>query len=199
MRDGLRIFFKNHPYRGSHLPVLFKFLSITTGPVLELGGGMYSTPFLHWQCYHTKRRLVTYDDNRAYADYLLQFADPNFHQVIIADSYDSLDLSEPWSIAFVDNSPDVRRAQDIVRLAHADYVIAHDADDWHEKKYQYQTILPLFRFRWRYTSAIPSTLVLSNRFPFGPDNTLGSTPALVVDPFLRSKRVIKRKLVRRHQ
>ena len=35
---------------GSHLPVLIHLMNHTTGDVLELGTGLYSTPYLHHAC-----------------------------------------------------------------------------------------------------------------------------------------------------
>jgi hypothetical protein len=185
---GLTIFAKNAPLRGSHLPVLFKMLSVTSGAVLELGGGMYSTPFLHWACFHDGRRLVTVEQDRRYERYLMQFSDPTFHQVIFVNSYDDFDLSESWSVAFADHSPCERRVVDIARLTHADYVVAHDADGW-TKGYDYPSIFPLFKYQWRYVKTRPSTIVFSNKFPFDARNTLGEARP--------SSRRLVRKMVRK--
>lgn len=47
----------------THLAVLMEAVRRTAGPVLELGVGLYSTPVLHWLCYPTNRRLVSYDSD----------------------------------------------------------------------------------------------------------------------------------------
>ena len=41
----------------SHLPVLIKLMAMTSGDVLEVGTGIYSTPFLHWACFSQGRNL----------------------------------------------------------------------------------------------------------------------------------------------
>src|SRR5512137_2346451 len=116
---------KSKPNRGSHLPVLMKLISITSGPVLELGCGMYSTTYLHWACYPTKRRLVTCESKSEWMDFARQFA-TDFHEIKFVPDWDLLDLKEPWSIAFVDSDPDEKRIDEIMKLTHAEYVVAHD-------------------------------------------------------------------------
>ena len=51
---------------GSHLPILIKLVGETTGDILELGIGLYSTPFLHWSCFPNKRKLVSYESAEGY-------------------------------------------------------------------------------------------------------------------------------------
>lgn len=157
---GDQIFRKFRPARGSHLPVLIKLLSITTGPVLEMGGGMYSTPFLHWACYESKRRLVTLENNPHFMRFLGAFQS-DYHDVRLVKDYAEADLSEPWAVAFVDHAPDEKRYLDILRLTHAEYVVAHDAENSAEKKYQYSKVHPFFSYRWKY-NAQPKTAVFSN-------------------------------------
>jgi hypothetical protein len=152
---------KSGPERGSHLPVMVKLLSITDGPVLELGGGMYSTPMLHWLCYPTRRPLVTIDNNRRYQDFLMQF-DKEHHRVLMVDDYKAVDLSPPWSVVLVDHSPETERVGTITRLTHAEYVVAHDADNSMSRRYRYPSIYHLFKYRWKYTGARPKTAVFSN-------------------------------------
>ena len=152
---------KSRPMRGSHLPVLMRLLPMTTGPVLELGCGIYSTQYLHWACYTKQRRLVTCENNPAYFGYADQFASRS-HEIRKVKEWSELDLSEPWSVAFVDHAPDEARWQDIARLTHAEYVVAHDAENRNERKYKFSTIHHLFKYRWKYSGAFPYTAVFSN-------------------------------------
>jgi hypothetical protein len=126
---------KSHMYRGSYLPILMKLLPITTGPILELGCGNFSTPFLHWSCHPTKRRLVTYENNKNYYNIFLAPIAGNkrnlqndFHEVHWVKTYDEVNYSEPWSIAFVDQDPGESRLESVVRLHHAEYVVVHDTE-----------------------------------------------------------------------
>jgi len=153
---------RTQPRRGSHLPVLMKLIRSTWGPVLELGSGIYSTGFLHWACYPTKRRLVTYEANTDWYNFAKQFED-DFHEVHCISSYDDMDPTPDWSIAFVDHAPDGRRVEDIKRLAHSDFVVAHDAENKNDRKYRYSTIYRLFKYRWKYSEPIIHTIVFSNK------------------------------------
>ena len=38
---------------GTHLPVLMDIVSKTDGPILEIGTGVFSTPYLHWACFNS--------------------------------------------------------------------------------------------------------------------------------------------------
>ena len=154
-------FYKTQPMRGSHLPVLIKLMSITDGPVLEMGCGMYSTPFLHWACYPSKRELVTIETKPEYFDFIEQFK-TDYHKVWSTDDVSLVDLSGKWSVAFVDHAPDNLRWLDILRLSHAEYVVAHDADNATEGKYHYRRTHGEFLHRWKYSDAYPKTAVFSN-------------------------------------
>jgi hypothetical protein len=153
------------PNRGSHLPVLIKIVQMTTGPILELGCGIYSTTFLHWICFPTKRRLVTYENNKNYFDFLKSYEDSSFHEVntIPVNGWDSIDISEPWSIAFIDHSPDKRRGMEAKRLRHADYVVAHDTNNTHLKKQGYDKALGYFKYKWKFAEVYPNTSLWSNK------------------------------------
>lgn len=157
-RPHLRLY----PNRGSHLPVLMKIVNMTQGPILELGCGLYSTNPLHWACHSTKRRLVTYENNPDYFGFIKAYEN-DFHEVHCINDWSSIDISEPWSVAFVDHEPASRRAVEIKRLSHAEYVVAHDANNKDDRKYRYSTILKLYKYHLRYAGANPHTTIFSNK------------------------------------
>ena len=148
--------------RGSHLPILIKLMEITSGPVLELGTGLYSTSFLHWACFRPKRRLVSYENNSDYFYWLKSCAN-DYHEVNCIDDWDAIDISEQWSIAFVDHSPAARREHEIKKLLHADYIVAHDTENSEARKYGYHRILKLFKYRFKLGTR-PATSIFSNKF-----------------------------------
>lgn len=154
---------KTQPRRGSHLPVLMKLVQNTSGPILELGCGIYSTIYLHWTCYPMKRRLVTCENHPRYFDFLRQF-ECDFHEVKCVSSMDEVDVNFPWSVVLVDHSPEQERVKEIRRLTHADYVVAHDSENRSERKYRYSTIFNLFKYRYKYDGAYPHTTVFSNKY-----------------------------------
>jgi hypothetical protein len=154
---GLRF----NPKRGSHLPVLMKAVALTEGPILELGCGLYSTTPLHWACHVPKRKLVTYEGNPEFFDFLKAY-ETEWHEVHCIDDWDAIDISHPWSVAFVDHAPDGRRWQEVKRLLHAEYVVAHDSEGRNDRKYQFSKITPLFKYQFEYKGAFPHTSVWSN-------------------------------------
>ena len=147
----------------THFPVLMEAMRRTTGPVLELGVGLYSTPLLHWLCYPSGRKLVSYDSSVQWAhthrDYVR-----GAHELQYVNSFDDAPIEQPWDVAFVDHSPAERRAVDIRRLAPwAQYVVVHDTEGRLDKSYQFSDIYPLFKYRYEFNKAgTPYTTVLSN-------------------------------------
>jgi len=153
---------KSGPSRGSHLPVLIKLVQMTTGPILELGYGMYSTHYLHWACYPTNRTLVTYEGNAGWFEFAKQF-EREYHTVQYVTDWESLDLSTPWSIAFLDHEDD-RRVLEARKLVHAEYVVLHDADGATDRKRnpRYSSLRSVFKYHYQYCGPRPHTAVFSN-------------------------------------
>ncbi len=156
---------KTNPKRGSYMPVLIKLLNMTEGPVWEFGSGMYSTPFLHWYCFYQKRKLVTFEDHPEWREFAEQFK-RDWHDVVFVTDWDALELRTPVTIAFVDHDPitDRKRADDVDRLRHAEFVVCHDSENSCDHKYKYSKVLDLFKYRYKYKSAgLPYTSVFSNK------------------------------------
>ena len=148
---------------GTHLPVLIKVMKETNGDVLELGTGLYSTPFLHWVCYPTKRKLVSYDNNSEILKYMSQYQDNNFHEVNEIEDWDKIDIEKPWDVVLIDHSPDIRRGIETKRLANfAKYIVLHDSDPRNDSAYKYDEMYPLFKYRFDFNEVRPHTTVLSN-------------------------------------
>jgi len=132
---------------------------MTKGPVLELGSGFNSTPFLFWLCWDQKRKFVSYDNDLAWiakVDY----------PVIYIDDWNKTDIDNThWSVAIIDSRPGERRPIDAARLKDkADFIILHDSEPVNDKYYGYEKIYPLFKYRFNYTKVLPNTTVLSNFF-----------------------------------
>lgn len=147
---------------GSHLPVLIKIINLTTGPVLELGMGMFSTHYLHWACYENKRKLVSYDNSPDLLDWSKSFVN-DYHEVNFVENWDSIDLSGYWSVVLVDHAPTPRRRIEIAKLANfADYMVIHDSEPERNGRQKYSKIYPLFKYRKDFDRERPFTTVLSN-------------------------------------
>ena len=124
------------PHRGSHLPVLMKLLPMTIGPVVELGCGLFSTPFLHWACFAQKRPLLTFENNPDWLGFARLFEN-NYHKVVAVGDWDNVNFYHPISVALVDHGPDKRRWKEVVKLVNADFVVLHDAGNTHDRKYKF--------------------------------------------------------------
>lgn len=147
---------------GSHMPVLMKIFSLTNGPILELGTGLYSTPYLHFACLPTNRKLVSCDNDESW---IRNFKDyrTDFHEVNLIDDWGKLDTSGDWDIVLVDHGPDERRHIEAKRFANkAKYIILHDSNPEYDYLYKYSEIYPFFKYRFDNVSAHPNTTVLSN-------------------------------------
>ena len=146
----------------THMAPLTRAMALTDGPVLELGMGVASTIYLHYECQRQGRDLVSYENNAAWAEYFKPYAS-DAHSIRVVDSWWEAGVSKPWDVALVDHSPSERRVQEIARLAHfATYIIAHDSNGRWEKHYHYSTIYPLFRYRTDWTGDGRHAVVLSN-------------------------------------
>jgi len=154
------------PSEGSHIPVLIKVLSMSSGPVLELGTGLNSTPVIHWLCNESKRRIESYESSEMFylaaRNYRNDFH--GVHHVTQLGGWDNIDFeSIHWGVVFIDHAPGKRRVDEMIRLAnHADYVVVHDTEersDWH---YRYSKGFPEYKHRVDYIKAYPNTSILSN-------------------------------------
>ena len=151
-----------HLHWGSHLPVLIRLMEMTEGDVLELGTGLYSTPFLHYACLIQGRKLVSYENT---PEYFTTYKDYNcpWHQVIFVKDWKDAGIRRKWGLAFIDNAPEESRKDLALKIANWARVIAlHDGDPKVDKFTHYSEIIPLFRKNFNYTGQSPNTLVLSN-------------------------------------
>jgi len=148
--------------RGTFLPVLTKLVSMTEGPILELGMGFCSSPYLHWACY-PNRKLVSYENNPEYYGFAKSWND-DFHKVYCIDDWDNTEFDKhDWTIAFVDHSPGSRRGKDCMRLAHSDYIVIHDSENSNGRAYNLHKVFKNFKYRYKYTSIYPFTSIWSNK------------------------------------
>jgi hypothetical protein len=158
---------------GTHLPALMRALAATDDPVLELGMGLFSTPYLHYACLLAGRDLVSYENNAAWAKFFIDYGyECDTHTIRVVDDWADADVTPGpgnlWSVALVDHSPDEWRTKHITQLAHcARYVVIHDSNGKHERTYHYSTIYPLFRYRTDWTREARHAAVLSNFVDLG--------------------------------
>lgn len=153
----------------THLGPLIQAVNKTTGDILEMGMGIFSTPYLHYQSLVSKRNLTSYDNNpgwvkkfatSAFSSHLYQ---GKFHNLIYIDNWDDAKIEKPWDVALIDHSPSERRIVDIKRLANlAKYIIIHDSNPEFDREYHFNDIYPLFKYRTVWDKDNRNATVLSN-------------------------------------
>jgi len=142
----------------TYLPILMKLVSMADGPILELGTGIFSTPYLHWACFETKRKLVSYEEKQSYFEMVKQYI-CDYHMICM--DLDKID-GEHWSIILVDQYPASRKETIKKFVNSADYIVLHDSDEKYDEIYKYSEIYPLFKYRRDFDKVLPRTTVVSN-------------------------------------
>lgn len=154
---------------GTHLAPLIQAVNKTDGDILELGIGIFSTPYLHYQSLLSKRRLMSVDNE---AGWVKRFKSSTFsahryqgeyHDLLYVENFDDAPIDKPWDVALIDHSPSERRIVEIKRLSHlAQYIIIHDSTPQKDREYHYSTIYPLFKYKTDWTGDANPATVLSN-------------------------------------
>lgn len=158
---------------GTHMACLMAVATNSTGPILEMGAGDYSTPLLHAVCAKDKRYLLSTDTDKRW---LSHFADleTDWHELkhvkVYEDDWsrnpqpqlwDAIGGDKHWSIVFIDHRPGERRAFDIGRLRlNTDIFIVHDTE---HSGYHYEPLLSSFKYRYVDTRYSTYTTVVSDR------------------------------------
>lgn len=133
----------------SHRPLLLLALEETRGspqPVLEMGMGDGSTPYLHRYCAKEKRVLYSADNKREWAS---RFGDletmTGLHRVFYDPEWHVSDGR--YSVVLIDHAPEQQRHLDVQKLADtAQILVLHDTEP-QSPGYLYDRIWPLFRYR----------------------------------------------------
>jgi hypothetical protein len=151
----------------SHVSLLAGAITITSGPVLELGAGYGSTPLLHGLCGSLKRSLTTIESNKEWALKFLNYGRTwhNFRQVV--DFIDLPEYSQKWGLVFVDHGISEQRGHSVEKLKNADMLVVHDT--CFHFLYHYEPTLSEFKYRWDWKldnrdgqEYFPQTTVVSN-------------------------------------
>lgn len=151
-------------YYGTHLAPLIVAINKTKGPILELGTGFFSTPFLHYTATLGKRKLESYDNVNSWIKFFKVYEYQNeYHKLISVKDWDKIDIERPWDVVLVDHSPDERRIIEVKRLAsYAKYLIIHDSNGRFDVVYHYTRVYPLFKYKTDWTQEDRHSTVLSN-------------------------------------
>jgi hypothetical protein len=136
----------------------------TTGDVLEIGTGVFSTPFLHYQCMLSNRKLVSYENCKEWMQFFIDYKYQNEnHEVNFVEDYKDAKIEKYWDVVLVDQTPDTSRIETVKRLADlAKIIVIHDSNDKMDNIYHYSEIYPLFKYKTVWDKDSNHATVLSN-------------------------------------
>jgi hypothetical protein len=111
--------------------MLVKYLLQTTGDVIELGSGNYSTPILHEITAHQGRRLETIDNNKDWLKLFKHF-ESSLHTIQFIRRWNRFQPTKQYGLAFVDHAdppthPRWLQVEKLLPLAQT--IIIHDTED----------------------------------------------------------------------
>jgi hypothetical protein len=155
---------------GSHLHPLLKCALATSGRVLEIGCGEWSTPVIRAYCLATQREFVSAESRAEWADAI----NSQLGDVVRLDLSGDIDAlaAGPWSVVLVDHDPARERAREAAKFARsAEFVLVHDCE-LGQIADSLAPLLGLWKFREVYTAnGTPHTMILSNtrKLSFGYD------------------------------
>ena len=151
----------------THMPLLLACLRHTTGPVLEIGSGWFSTPLV--AAFATDRLVRTIESNPDWYDRISRVATyqpitRHRHQILFVPDYDDAPiLDHEWSVVLLDHEPPPRRGHDAQRLRdHCQLMIGHDSE---HPDYGYGPVFDTFKYRFTLSSIFPWTTVVSDTDP----------------------------------
>jgi len=154
------ITFKNPKHWSTHMPLLIKAVQATQGTVVEVGGGVFSTPLLHWLCKMQGRRLITYENEAQFMAFSKEFQSEK-HSVRLIEDWDAMDFRSKRGVVFIDHHPEFRRGLDAIRFKDsADIIVMHDTE--RPEKYNYNGVWEHFKYVQHYRDAKPWTSMVSN-------------------------------------
>jgi hypothetical protein len=148
-----------HLLWGSHLPPLAACLGATSGPVLEIGSGIFSTPVLHAYCRGAGRVFISVEEHPQWVEKMRDFG-------VRFLEYDKLgELPRlSWSVVFIDHSPGFRRAQDAILFRDsAEFIVIHYwISSEVQRPFDNQLDQWKYRYVWPEIAPSPGTIILSN-------------------------------------
>ena len=171
----------NYEYGSNSIPLVVTSL-VTTGDLLELGMGSFSTPLLHKLAVDTKKQVVSIDTNIDWVNNFIFYNKTMNHKIYCMPNFEfieqklGLEDNKRWGIVLVDHINAVGRAFDAKKYANkAEIVLVHDAEKTveHGYKYEQNKIRDPFKYVCKFSvytkkdrSVYVSTLLLSNYHNF---------------------------------
>lgn len=145
----------------THMTMLIKVLLMSDGDVVECGGGVFSTPLLHWMCKFMDRELITYENDPAYYAFEHTFQSRQ-HRIRFVEDWDKINTKTHRGMVFIDHHPPKRRMVELLRFKDsADYIVIHDTERL-SREYNKSEIFEQFKYRYDWKDCKPWTSVVSN-------------------------------------
>ena len=153
------------PAWASHLPILSRVMQVSTGPVMECGIGVHSTPLLHMFCFEQNRQLFSYEEDKKWYRGHLAWKN-SFHLIQLVTDWDMVPIEQNhWGVIFIDHSEERRSIEAIRAAQYANYVILHDSNGRYERLYHYKKVYPFYKYKYIYDKTGNHTTILSNFIP----------------------------------
>ena len=153
----------------THMPILAAVIAKTSGLILELGTGHFSTQLLHYMAKASNRKVVSVDTYELWNNYFAEhFVDENhkfictFNKLISTEFLSLVEWKDiQWDVAFIDHAPEIDRKKCIELLRdNAKYIVIHDAEPL-AVVYNWGKIFDTFPNRFYYDFYGNGTMVVS--------------------------------------
>ena len=147
----------------THMATLIRVLQKSKGLVIECGGGVFSTPLLHWLCKAMGRSLITYEQDETYYAFERTFQSRQ-HIIRFVKNWDDIKIPKHVGMVFIDHHPPERRMVETKRFKDvADFIVVHDTER-ESRKYNIPEVLDAFKYRYDWKDCRPWVSVFSNRY-----------------------------------
>lgn len=136
-------FTKDSQGYGSHRPLLWEALEATKNlkrPVLELGAGESSTPYLRQYCKDNDLKFRSYDSDHAWAKKMgVYYNDGNWDKLNCWDIH--------WGVVLLDLAPGEYRRVALMNL-NAEVIVLHDSEPvgWNASDYRVRPLFSKFKY-----------------------------------------------------
>ncbi len=131
-------------------------------PILEMGCGHYSTPWLSTLAQAQGRELHVITSDPQWGS-LFEKDNLHLHLIQYAE-WKELSWDKEWGMVFVDGEePEGERYQHLLRLSEkSKVVVMHDAEVIEQQGISWGLIHALYRYVYFYERYVPTTVLLSN-------------------------------------
>lgn len=153
----------------NHRHLLWEALELTKDspyPVLEMGCGDGSTPFLQAYCKHNGRELVSIDSNKEWAAKFGAWYLPDWDKKQWFDN-------KRYSVVLVDEAPGEHRRETLKAFNlfpdKFEIIVIHDSEPngWNASDYQVRELFHIFKYQsdWKEEKPLAWATWLSNEYP----------------------------------